>query len=99
MLVAEGAVDIAAEPQLALHDMAALDVVVREAGGIFTSLEGEPGPVGGNALASNGKLHDQALAFLGALPDDDLPTVGGSVHDLAARRRGAPVPAADDEDD
>jgi histidinol-phosphatase len=99
MLVAEGAVDIAAEPVLALHDMAALDVIVREAGGIFTSLEGEPGPVGGNALASNGKLHDQALAFLGALPDDDLPTVGGSVHDLAARRRGAPVPAADDEDD
>ena len=89
MLVAEGAVDIAAEPELHLYDMAALDVIVREAGGLFTSLEGEPGPEGGNALASNGKLHDQALAFLGALPDDHAHRSGGSVHDLAARRRSS----------
>ncbi|HET8604559.1 MAG TPA: histidinol-phosphatase [Marmoricola sp.] len=89
MLLAEGAVDIAAEPELHLYDMAALDVIVREAGGLFTSLEGEPGPLGDNALASNGKLHDQALAFLGALPDDDAHRVGGSVHDLAARRRAS----------
>jgi fructose-1,6-bisphosphatase/inositol monophosphatase family enzyme len=44
MLLAEGAVDIAAEPELELHDMAALDVIVREAGGLFTSLEGEARP-------------------------------------------------------
>ncbi|MFL6133112.1 MAG: histidinol-phosphatase, partial [Nocardioidaceae bacterium] len=62
MLIAEGAVDLAAEPELELYDMAALDVIVREAGGVFTSLDGEPGPSGENALASNGKLHDQALA-------------------------------------
>jgi histidinol-phosphatase len=99
MLVAEGAVDIAAEPTLELYDMAALDVIVREAGGIFTSLEGEPGPGGGNALATNGKLHDQALAFLGALPDDEQPSGGGSVHDLSARRRPSAVPANDSEDD
>jgi histidinol-phosphatase len=86
--VAEGAVDLAAEPELELYDMAALDVIVREAGGIFTSLEGEPGPTGGNALASNGKLHDQALAFLGQLDDDNDPgTTTGSVLDLASRRR------------
>jgi histidinol-phosphatase len=88
MLVAEGAVDLAAEPELELYDMAALDVIVREAGGIFTSLEGEPGPTGGNALASNGKLHDQALAFLGQLADDNDPgTTTGSVLDFASRRR------------
>ena len=46
MLVAEGAVDIATEPQLELYDMAALDIIVREAGGVFTSLDGEPGPHG-----------------------------------------------------
>ena len=46
MLVAEGAVDIATEPQLELYDMAALDIIVREAGGYFTSLDGEPGPTG-----------------------------------------------------
>jgi histidinol-phosphatase len=97
MLLAEGAVDLAAEPELALHDMAALDVIVREAGGAFSSLDGTPGPLGGNALASNGRLHDHALAFLGSLPDDaDDPDVAprraGSVHDLSARRRGSQPP-------
>ena len=91
MLVAEGAVDLAAEPELELYDMAALDVIVREAGGTFTSLDGKPGPFGGNALASNGRLHDQALAFLGSVYDEDDPDLArrnpGSVHELSARRR------------
>lgn len=91
MLVAEGAVDLAAEPELELYDMAALDVIVREAGGQFSSLDGKPGPLGGNALASNGRLHEQALAFLGSVYDDDDPDLArrrpGSVHDLSARRR------------
>jgi histidinol-phosphatase len=92
MLVAEGAVDLAVEPELQLYDMAALDVIVREAGGIFTSLDGEPGPMGGNLLASNGKLHDQALAFLGSVDEESRDAqrdggLGGQVHDLAARRR------------
>lgn len=65
MLVAEGAVDVACEPELALHDMAALIPIVREAGGRFTSLEGEPGPAGGSAIATNTILHDAALAVLG----------------------------------
>src|SRR6188472_760883 len=86
MLLAEGAVDIATEPDLELYDMAELDVIVREAGGFFTSLDGEPGPTGGSALATNGKLHDQALAFLGSLPDQDEPRPAGTVHDLSARR-------------
>ena len=51
--------------------MAALDVIVREAGGRFTSLDGTDGPLGGNALATNGHLHDAALSFLGSVPDDD----------------------------
>jgi len=90
MLVAEGAVDIATEPQLEVYDMAALDIIVREAGGYFTSLDGEPGPTGGSALATNGKLHDQALAFLGSLPEQGDPHPGGTVHDLSSRR-GEPV--------
>jgi histidinol-phosphatase len=64
MLVAEGAVDIACEPELAVHDMAALVPIVTEAGGRFTSLDGEPGPWGGNAVATNGLLHDEVLAVL-----------------------------------
>ena len=92
MLLAEGAVDLAAEPELEIYDMAALDVIVREAGGTFTSLEGRPGPTGGNALASNGRLHEQAMDFLGSVSDDDgdpdaAPRRHGSLHDLSARRR------------
>ena len=94
MLVAEGAVDIATEPHLEVHDMAALDVIVREAGGVFTSLDGEPGPLGGSALATNAKLHDQALAFLGSLSEHDDVPAGGTVHDLSARR-GDPTTADD----
>ena len=48
-LVAEGAVDIAAEPEVKLWDLAPLDILVREAGGTFTSLDGAPGPHGGSA--------------------------------------------------
>ncbi len=69
MLVAEGGVDIALEPRLALHDMAALSVIVEEAGGRFTGLDGVPGPLGEGAVATNGRLHDQVLAFVGSLPE------------------------------
>ena len=97
MLLAEGAVDIATEAELALHDMAALDVIVREAGGTFTSLAGEDGPWGGNALATNGHLHDVALSFLGSVDGDGdpdwQPSGPGSVSEL--RPRG-PRPVADD---
>ncbi|WP_084129501.1 histidinol-phosphatase [Demequina sp. NBRC 110055] len=64
MLVAEGAVDAAFEPELALHDMAALVPIVTEAGGRFTSLDGAPGPHGGDAVASNGVLHDAIVDAL-----------------------------------
>ena len=91
MLLAEGAVDIAAEPDLEVYDMAALDIIVREAGGRFSSLDGTDGPFGGNALATNGHLHEAALSFLGSMPHDDddpdsRPTGPGSVSDLRLHR-------------
>lgn len=64
MLVAEGAVDVAIEPSLALWDMAALDLIVREAGGKFTSLDGVDGPFGPNAISTNGALHSAIVAAL-----------------------------------
>ena len=73
MLLAEGALDLAAEPELKVWDMAALDVIVREAGGRFTGLDGSPGPWGGNALATNGRLHDAAMAYLNHFSDDAAP--------------------------
>lgn len=64
MLVAEGAVDVACEPEVALHDLAAPALIVTEAGGRFTDLDGVPGPAGGSAVATNRELHDEVLARL-----------------------------------
>lgn len=64
MLVAEGAVDIAAEPVLALWDMAPLAVILEEAGGKFTDLSGNPGPFGANGVSTNGILHSEFLKSL-----------------------------------
>jgi histidinol-phosphatase len=63
-MVAEGVVDAAAEPEVSLWDLAALVVLVEEAGGRFTDLRGRRGPAGGSALSSNGVLHDTVLATL-----------------------------------
>jgi len=64
MLVAEGAVDIAAEPTLALWDMAAVAIIVTEAGGIFSDLDGAPGPFGTGGISSNRELHPQFVAAI-----------------------------------
>ena len=61
VLVAEGAVDISAEPEVTLWDLAALQVVVEEAGGIFTDLTGKARPDGGSAVCTNGLLHGEVL--------------------------------------
>ncbi|MBO8192586.1 histidinol-phosphatase [Streptomyces oryzae] len=66
MMVAEGSVDMCAEPELSLWDMAASVVIVEEAGGTFTGLDGNPGPHSGNAAASNGLLHETLLSYLTA---------------------------------
>lgn len=63
-LVAEGAVDIAAEPEVSVWDLAALDILLREAGGELTSLAGTRGPHGGSGVATNGLLHKQVLTRL-----------------------------------
>lgn len=64
-LLAEGAVDIAAEPEVSVWDLAALDILVREAGGTFTGLDGIAGPHRGDAVATNGLLHEPVLRSLG----------------------------------
>ena len=61
MLVAEGAVDVAIEPSLAVWDMAALDIIVREAGGTFTNTAGQKGPFGGSGVSTNGALHNTVI--------------------------------------
>jgi histidinol-phosphatase len=65
MLVAEGAAEIALDPVVALWDLAALTVIVEEAGGRFTDLGGVATAGGGDAIASNGLVHAAALGIVG----------------------------------
>jgi histidinol-phosphatase len=64
MLVAEGACDAALDPVGSLWDIAALQVIVEEAGGRFTDFAGERRLDGGNAVSSNGLVHDLVIAAL-----------------------------------
>jgi histidinol-phosphatase len=58
MLVAEGAVDGAIDAiGVSLWDLAAVQVIVEEAGGTFTDFTGAPRADGGSAISSNGHLH------------------------------------------
>lgn len=68
VLVAEGAVDVAAEPELAPWDIAAIVPIVHESGGRITSYDGGPvmarvdAPT--SALSTNGLVHDEVVALL-----------------------------------
>jgi histidinol-phosphatase len=67
MLVAEGAAEIGLDAEVSLWDLAAPQVIVEEAGGRFTDLGGVSRADGGSGLATNGRLHDAALAFVGTV--------------------------------
>ena len=66
MLVAEGRIDFALEASVNLWDMAAVQLIVEEAGGRFTDFDGVARPNGGSGISSNGLLHDEVLAALAA---------------------------------
>jgi histidinol-phosphatase len=63
-LVAEGKAEIYAELDLKPWDLAAPKIVVEEAGGRLTDFQGRGTIYSGTALATNGRLHDAALAPL-----------------------------------
>lgn len=62
--VAEGQGEIALSTTVKAWDVAALKVVVEEAGGRFTDLDGRAGIYGSTVCASNGLLHEMALAAM-----------------------------------
>jgi len=64
--VADGRSEIYAEADLEPWDLAPCKIVVEEAGGRFTDFDGRPTIYTGSALATNGRLHDAALALLRA---------------------------------
>lgn len=63
-MVATGRAEAMADSVAELYDLAPVPVILAEAGGRFTDLQGLPGPGGGSGLASNGHLHDGLLAIL-----------------------------------
>jgi histidinol-phosphatase len=66
MLVAEGAVDGAIDAiGVSVWDLAAVQVIVEEAGGTFTDFAGEHRVDGGSAISSNGHLHGALLEAVG----------------------------------
>jgi histidinol-phosphatase len=75
MLVAEGAVDASAEPEVSLWDLAALQIVVTEAGGRFSDLSGLERADGGSVVCSNGLLHDELLELIGIAAASSPPAV------------------------
>jgi histidinol-phosphatase len=65
-LVAEGSVEIGLDPIASLWDLAALQIIVEEAGGRFTDLGGQARADGGSGVSTNGLLHDEVLSVLTA---------------------------------
>jgi histidinol-phosphatase len=64
-LLARGALDVVIESDVNILDIAALTVIVREAGGVFTDLDGAPiGLATNSVLATNGVLHEAALTAM-----------------------------------
>ncbi|NCQ61570.1 MAG: histidinol phosphate phosphatase [Myxococcales bacterium] len=60
-----GHADAVVDPDIKAYDVAPAAVLVREAGGRFSSFTGEETIHGGSALASNGLVHDELVALCG----------------------------------
>ena len=63
-MVATGRADAMVDPAVEVYDVAPMPVILSEAGGRFTSLDGRPGAGGGSGVATNGAVHDELLALL-----------------------------------
>jgi histidinol-phosphatase len=77
-LLAEGAIEVAAESGLELWDYAAIKLIVEEAGGRCTTFEGtEPGP-GRSYLSANAALHELAISLLAEPASPSAPKAGSN---------------------
>ena len=64
LLVAGGMAEVAVERDLKVWDVAAVHCIVTQAGGRMTSYGGGSSLETGEAVTSNGRLHDEVLALL-----------------------------------
>ena len=67
-LVAEGSVDIACDSVMHVWDYVPVQILVEEAGGRCSTFSGGKPAELGSFVATNGRLHDEAVALLGAEP-------------------------------
>lgn len=63
-LVATGQIEAMIDPAAELYDLAPVPVIMAEAGGTFTSFEGDPSPDKGSGVATNGHVHEELLKIL-----------------------------------
>lgn len=63
-LVICGQAEVVLEPEIKPWDVAATKILVTEAGGRFSSFDGSPSIYAGNAVISNGRVHDQVVKIL-----------------------------------
>jgi histidinol phosphatase-like enzyme (inositol monophosphatase family) len=64
VLVAPGRIEAMVDPQLAVWDMAPMPVILSEAGGRFSDLDGVTRIDGTGGVATNGAVHDDLLTLL-----------------------------------
>ncbi|MCB1248216.1 MAG: hypothetical protein KDB36_02345 [Acidimicrobiales bacterium] len=67
-LVATGRIDAMIDPTVARWDVAPMPVIIGEAGGRFSALDGEAGADRGSGIATNGALHDELLTVMAGGP-------------------------------
>jgi histidinol-phosphatase len=66
-MLLNGRADVWIEGAVQIWDLAPMQIIVEEAGGKFTDYEGKAHPASGNAIVSNGLLHDHVLKGLQAV--------------------------------
>lgn len=66
LLVATGRAELMVDPVANAWDLAAVEPIIEEAGGRFTSWSGKPSPFEGDGIATNGLIHRQVLDILSA---------------------------------
>lgn len=87
-LVAEGALDLAIDAVgVAPYDLAAVRLLVEEAGGAFTDRHGRPTHEHDTAVSSNGLLHADVIARLATTPQDRSSRHGVSGFAIDAEDR------------
>ncbi len=67
-MVATGRADVMVDPEVAPWDVAAIQPILEEAGGQFSSFEGQARFDAGSGIGTNGRLHDEVLELVRPFP-------------------------------